>query len=85
LLVPEPHAPEFVVVVDTGKDTGGTTRTSSTKSAVERYVKTEVVHGAPVANMVVIVDVVVAALNEPVRSAFIVVAPDTVVTLAALG
>ena len=83
--MPEPHAPEFVVVVEAGRETPGMTRISSTKSAVDRYVKTDVVHGAPLANIVVTVEVLVAVLNEPVRSAFIVVAPETVMTLAAVG
>jgi hypothetical protein len=48
-------------------------------------VKTDVVHGAPLVNIVVIVDVPVPELNEPVSSAFMVLPPETVVTLAAVG
>ena len=42
-------------------------------------------HSAPVANIVVIVDVFVPELNDAASSAFMVEPPDTVVTLAAVG
>jgi hypothetical protein len=46
---------------------------------------TDVVHGAPLANIVVMVDVLVEELNAPESNALIVVLPDTVVTEAEVG
>jgi hypothetical protein len=82
---PDPQAPALVVVVEVCIVRPGTTRTSSTKSATDLYVLTDVVHGVPFAKAVVIVAVFVEVLNAPVRSALWVRPALVVVTEAAVG
>ena len=83
--VPVPHAPPLVVIVERTSGTGGITRTSSTKSSLERYVWIAVEHNTPVVNKTVIVAWFVEVLNDPVRFAFCVMPAAVTVTVAAVG
>jgi hypothetical protein len=83
--VKPPHAAALVVVVSVGRLTGGITRTSSTKSAVDRYELTAVEQAAPPTNATVTVDVNADVLNAPVNSEFVTAPPEVVTTVAAVG
>jgi hypothetical protein len=78
--MPESQSPPKVVVVDVCIVRPGITRTSSTKSAVDRYVLTAVVH-APTVTVVVFAEL----LNEPVSCLDPDSAPRVIVTVAAVG
>jgi hypothetical protein len=78
--VPESQPPPEVVVVDVCIVRPGITPTSSTKSAVDRYVLTAVVHSATVT-----VAVFAELLNEPVSCFDPNRAPRVIVTVAAVG
>jgi hypothetical protein len=76
----------LVVIVDVWSDRPGMTLTSSTKSAVERYELTDVVHTAPVGPSVVTVARLADESKAPVSDAFCDAPFDSiVVTVAAVG
>jgi hypothetical protein len=76
----------LVVIVDVWSDRPGITLTSSTKSAVERYELTDVVHTAPFGPSVVTVARLAEESKAPVSDAFCDAPFDrVVVTVAAVG